>query len=204
MKLPSLQWLLVAVAIMLSIACSRTSQKADSTTDRDPRVDELAKEVRNLGWIFFGARTDKGDWDLFVMRPDGSERRNITNTPGYNETAARLSPDGRRLLYRRVDKEQNIEGNRYGVQGELVIANSDGSNPEVYGGKGEYPWPSWGPDGTQIACLAPKGIFIVDLATRKVVRTFDRKGIFQQLTCSPDGKWLAGVANAGRYGRSSA
>jgi Tol biopolymer transport system component len=197
MRLSSLRWLLAAAAAMLLTTCSRMGQKAASTADGDPRAAELAREVHNLGWIFFGARTDKGDWDLFVMRPDGSERRNITNTPGYNEAAPRLSPDGRKLLYRRVSKEQNIEGNRYGVQGELVIANSDGSNPEVYGGKGEYPWASWGPDGTQIACLAPKGIFFVELATRKVSRTFDRKGIFQQLTCSPDGKWLAGVANVG-------
>ena len=149
MRLSSLRWLLAAAAAMLLTTCSRTSQKAASTADGDPRAAELAREVHNLGWIFFGARTDKGDWDLFVMRPDGSERRNITNTPGYNEAAPRLSPDGRKLLYRRVSKEQNIEGNRYGVQGELVIANSDGSNPEVFGGKGEYPWASWGPDGTK-------------------------------------------------------
>ena len=163
----------------------------------DPRAAGLAREVRNLGWIAFGARTEKGDWDLFAMRPDGSQRRNLTNTPDYNEAAPRFSPDGRRLMYRRLKRGKNIDGNRYGVQGELVIANADGSNPVVYGGEGEYPWPSWGPDGTRIACLAPKGIFFVDLATRKVVRTLDRKGIFQQLSWSPDGKWLAGVANVG-------
>ena len=26
-----------------------------------------------LGWIVFCARSDKGDWDLFLCRPDGSE-----------------------------------------------------------------------------------------------------------------------------------
>lgn len=162
---------------------------------RDPRVATLAREVRNLGWIAFGARTDKGDWDIFVMRPDGSGRRNLTNTPDYNEAAPRWSPDGRKLMYRRLAKGKNIDGNNYGRQGSLVIANFDGSDPQVWGGEGEYPWASWGPDGKQVACLAPKGISMIDLATRKTVRTLDRKGIFQQLNWSPDGAWLAGVAN---------
>jgi len=83
------------------------------------------------------------------------------------------------------------------MQGQLVIARSDGTSPETCGKEGEYPWASWGPDGAQVACLEPKGIAFVDLASRKVVRRLDRKGIFQQLSWSPDGKWLTGVANVG-------
>ena len=189
---------LVAAAIFAA-GCSRSSASRKAATDdsRDPRTVELAREVHNLGWIAFGARTANGDWDLFLMRPDGSELRNITNTPDYNEAAPRFSPDGRKLLYRRLKKGQNIDGNRYGMQGEPVIANSDGTNPQVIGAEGDYPWASWSPDGKQFACLAPKGISFVDIATRKVVRTLDRKGVFQQLSWSPDGKWLAGVANVG-------
>jgi hypothetical protein len=29
------------------------------------------------GWIVYSAKTGGGDWDLFLMRPDGSNRRNI-------------------------------------------------------------------------------------------------------------------------------
>ena len=199
MRLTLIECLLLVAAAVLATGCGRTSYSSDAAADaaRDPRTTELATEVHDLGWIVFGARTGRGDWDLFVMRPDGSERRNITNTADYNEAAPRFSPDGRKLLYRRLKKDKNIDGNRYGAQGELVVANCDGSNPQVLGGEGEYPWASWGPDGAQIACLAPKGISFVDLATRQVVRTLDRKGIFQQLNWSPDGKWLAGVANVG-------
>ncbi len=166
-------------------------------TDRDPRVKALAAEVRDLGWIAFGARTSNGDWDLFLMRPDGSQLRDITNTPEYSEAAPRFSPDGKKLLYRRLRKDQTISGNQYGTQGALVIARSDGTDPQVWGGDGEYPWASWGPDGTEVACLSPRGIFFVDIASRKVVRTMERKGVFQQLNWSPDGRWLAGVANMG-------
>ncbi len=191
-----------ACVCLLFAGCNRHNEAASKTSDsaltqRNPQQVALADEVRGLGWIAFGARTEQGDWDLFVMRPDGSERRNITNTPEYNEAAPRFSPDGRKMLYRRVPKSVQIDGNRYGMQGQFVIANSDGSNAERIGEAGSFPWATWGPDGKQVACLTPKGINVVDIATRKVVRTLDRKGIFQQLSWSPDGKWFAGVANVG-------
>jgi Tol biopolymer transport system component len=83
-----------------------------------------------------------------------------------------------------------------GEQGELVIANSDGSEPKILGQPGEFPWATWSPDGRQIACLSLKGISLVDLASRQVVSKLERKGFFQQITWSPDGRWLVGVANS--------
>lgn len=186
--------LIALTALVLVSGCGRSGQQPKAA---DARSAALAAEVRNLGWIAFGARSERGDWDLYVMRPDGSQRRNLTNSPDYNEAAPRFSPDGSKLLYRRLARDKTINGNRYGSQGELVISRSDGSAPEVYGADGQYPWASWSPDGVQIACLEPKGISIIDLGARKVVRRMDRKGIFQQLLWSPDGKWLTGVANVG-------
>lgn len=186
-----------SLAVIATAMILAGSAGGEQTQKRSPAAMALAKEVRGMGWIAFGARTGTGDWDLFVMRPDGAGPRNFTNTPDNNEASPRFSPDGRKVLYRRLAKGKQIDGNRYGMQGDLIIANSDGSNPQAFGGDGEYPWATWGPDGSQIACLAPKGIFFVDLATRKVVRKMDRKGIFQQLSWSPDGKSLTGVANIG-------
>jgi len=157
---------------------------------------ELADEVRGKGWIVFCSRSEAGDWDLFLCRPDGADLRNSTRTPQYNEAAPQFSRDGRRLLYRRLPRTEIISGNRYGEQGQLVFANSDGTEAEVYGEDGQYPWASWSPDGKQIACLSIKGISIVDIAGKQVVRALERKGFFQQLTWSPDGEWLSGVANS--------
>ena len=159
-------------------------------------VSELAAEVRGKGWIVFCARTQVGDWDLFLCRPDGSDLRNITRTPEYNEAAPQFSRDGRRLLYRRLPRSETISGNRYGEQGQLIFANADGAGAEVYGESGQYPWASWSPDGKQITCLSIKGITFVDIASRQAVRTLERQGFFQQLTWSPDGQWLSGVANS--------
>ena len=164
---------------------------------QDDKVAQLAKEVGNKGWIAYAARSDNGTWDLFLMRPDGSQRRNITNTPDSEEGGPRFSPDGKKLLYRRFAKGTVIDHDKWGFQGNLVIAAGDGSNPIRIGGDREYPWASWSPDGKQIACLTLKGIQIVDLESKKVVREFPRKGIYQQLFWSPDGKWFCGVANTG-------
>jgi len=155
----------------------------------------LAAEVHAKGWIVYGARSDGGGWDLFLTRPDGSSRQAITHTPEYEEAAPRFSPDGTRLLYRRLAGGTRIDHDKWGFQGELVVAEGDGSNPRVLGGEGEFPWASWSPDGTQVVCLTKKGIQVVDLDTKQVVREFPRQGIYQQLFWSPDGKWFCGVAN---------
>lgn len=161
----------------------------------DPRVAELAKEVAARGWLVYGARAKSGSWDLFVSRPDGSQRRNITNTPDAEEAAPRFSPDGTRLLFRRMAGGTAIDHDKWGFQGQLVIAEANGANATPFGAEGEFPWASWSPDGKQVVCLTPKGIMVHDLATKAVVREFPRQGIYQQLFWSPDGKWFCGVAN---------
>lgn len=162
----------------------------------DPQSVKLAKEVASKGWVFYSGKTDKGDWDLFVMRPDGSHRRNISNTPNFNEIGVRLSPDGKKILYRRIAPGVKIRHDSWGNLGQFVIANPDGSGAEAFGETGDYPWASWSPDGKQISCLTKAGIEIRDLETKKVIRTLDRKGIFQQMFWSPDGKSLVGTGNA--------
>ncbi|MHC4394284.1 MAG: TolB family protein [Planctomycetota bacterium] len=157
---------------------------------------QLAKEVRNKGWIVYCARSESsGTWDLFLSRPDGSQKRNITNTPEFEEGGPAFSPDSKKLLYRRFKKGTVINHDLWGFQGRLIIADANGANPTVIGRERQYPWASWSPDGKQIACLTKKGIQIVDLVTKKVVRKMPRQGVFQQLFWSPDGKWFCGVAN---------
>jgi Tol biopolymer transport system component len=180
-----MRWLTVLV-VMATLTETATGSLGD------PDVRTLADEVRDKGWIVFSAATEYGDWDLFLMRPDGSDRMRLTDTRQYNEAGAKFSRDGKRLLFYRMPVAEKVDNNTYGIF-ELVIADSDGSNPVSYG-KG-FPWASWGPDDKQIACLDKKGIQIVDLATRRIVRQIPRSGIVQQLVWSPDGKRFTGTAN---------
>lgn len=160
--------------------------------DQAPRDSAFAAELHARGWIVFSAQTPHGDWDLFLMRPDGSARRAFTETREFNEAGARFSPDGKRLLYYRMAKSDAVDNNTYGTF-DLVLADSNGGNAVVYGR--EFKWASWSLDGRQLACLAPKGIQIVDVSSRQIVRTLPRQGIVEQLVWSPDGKAFAGTAN---------
>ncbi len=162
----------------------------------DPLARTLAAEVRDLGWIIFSARSEHGDWDLFACRPDGSDRKNLTNTSQFSETAPRISRDGRRMLYRRLAPQERLDNNDHGTQGSLVVANSDGSKAKLLGDEAEYSWASWSPDGSQLACLSIRGVFFYDLQLGKTTRRLPRNGFFQQLVWSPDGNWLTGVSNA--------
>jgi Tol biopolymer transport system component len=157
---------------------------------------KLAAEVQSKGWIAYGARSPNGDWDLFLCRPDGSSVRPLTHTPQFSEFAPQFSHDGRKLLYRRMPAREKLDNNRHGEQGELVLANADGSKPVALGKPGELPWASFSPDGAHIASLSIKGISFFNLERREIVRALPRKGFFQQVTWSPDGKWLCGVANS--------
>ena len=160
------------------------------------KIEVLRNEVRNKGWIAYAARSEKGDMDIFRCRPDGGSIHNITQTPDFNEGLPKFSPDGRKLLFRRLPRSENFDNNRHGSQGFLVISQSDGTHARPLGDSGQYPWASWSPDGRQLLCLAPAGFSIVDVESGRTVRTFPRKGFFQQTTWSPDGEWLVGVANS--------
>ena len=198
LRIPLL-WAFLAAAFIVS---------AKATAADDPAVEQLRKEVGKKGWIVMALYTqeveakrrlpddDAGQADLFLMRPDGSQLRNITQTPDRHEFFPRFSPDGKQIMYRRLRKGKDIEHDGIGNQGELVIARSDGSNAVAYGKNGEYPWATWSPDTRQIACLEhnEKVIRIYDFETKRQVRQLPSHGIFQQMHWSPDGKRLCGTA----------
>jgi len=185
---------IILVVALLIVAAVPTGFCADAST-QDQRVVPLAEALRYKGWIVYCSRSGNGSWDLFLSRPDGSQRKNITHTKDYEEAGPRFSPDGKKMLYRRIKAGSVISHDKWGFQGQLIIADADGSNPVVFGEERAFPWASWSADSKHIACLKLKGIEIVELATKRVVRQLPRKGIYQYLFWSPDGKWFCGVAN---------
>ncbi len=167
-----------------------------ATAAEEPPMDALRREVCDLGWIAYAARSEAGDPDIFVCRPDGSDRTNLTRTPGYNEGLPRWSPDGARLLWRRIPRTEAFDNNRHGAQGELILARADGADAVTLGAAGEYPWACWAPDGDRLLCLSIRGFSIAEIATRRTLRTPPRRGFFQQPAWSPDGRRIVGVANS--------
>lgn len=184
----------VTFCIVITLTSSNIFAGAEEAA-RDGRITQLAEEIKSKGWIVYSSRSKNRTWDLFLCRPDGSNQRNITNTADFEEAAPRFSPDGTKILYRRLIKGTEINHDRWGFSGRLVIADANGANQTLFGEEKQYPWATWSPDGKKIACLTLRGIIVVDIAAKKVVRRFRRQGTFQQLYWSPDGKWFCGVGN---------
>src|SRR5512136_1536567 len=128
-------WLRCCLGILGGLAATPATKPESGRAD--PTGAALAREVHDKGWIVYGARSPKGDWDLFLCRPDGSDVQNITNTPDFSEAAPRFSFDGTKLLYRRLKRDAKINHDTYGFQGELVIANADGTSPVAFGKEDE-------------------------------------------------------------------
>ena len=83
-------------------------------------------------------------WDLYAMKLDGSDRRQITE--GGNPFYARIAPDGKRLLYADGTTEE-----RRGIW----VARLDGTDRRlVLPVAGSQVWSAcWSPDGKRIAVL---------------------------------------------------
>ncbi|RJP33288.1 MAG: hypothetical protein C4527_05120 [Candidatus Omnitrophota bacterium] len=192
-----IKWgILFIIAGIMMYACSNKQPEPVSKAV-DERTIQLQEELADKGWISYSARSENGTWDIYLIRPDGSQKRNLTNSPDFEEAAPHFSPDGAKILYRRIDKGTTIHHDLYGFQGRLIIADADGANPIAFGENDEYPWASWSPDGAHISCLTKKEIQIIDLESKEVVRTLPRQGVYQQLFWSADGQWFTGTGNVG-------
>ena len=62
-----------------------------------------------------------GESDIYVMNPDGSDMRDLTNTPDKDESFVSWSPDGAKMLYGLFSE----------VTGEYWTMASDGSDKRI-------------------------------------------------------------------------
>jgi Tol biopolymer transport system component len=101
-----------------------------------------------------------GDLDLYSMKADGTDVRQITNTLGY-DGGGFYSPDGRKIVWRAYHPQTEEEKQDYRellarhvvrpTVMELWIANADGSEPRqlTHNGAANFA-PFFSPDGRRI------------------------------------------------------
>jgi Tol biopolymer transport system component len=101
-------------------------------------------------WIAFERDAAPGDNGVWLMRPDGSQRRRLTRNPYAGtecgcDTDPAFSPDGRRISFVRVRAESR------GL-GALFVMDRDGANPRRLTSWRFDPGVkhAWKPDGSQI------------------------------------------------------
>jgi TolB protein len=97
----------------------------------------------NGDWIVYQAY-NKNQWDIWIMEPDGTNRRQLTSGPG-DKTDASFSPDGQWIVFSADSPEIEFA--------ELFIQPIYKSNAIQITRIGLYLGaPSWSPDGKAIIC----------------------------------------------------
>ena len=157
------------------------SPAGESPLDLTERVSNLMVLPETIA--FCSDRT--GDWEVYVMQPDGSDLHRLTNSPADDGTPA-WSPDKSQLAF-----TSNRDGNW-----EIYIVSWDGSglrrltnHPADDGG------PTWSPDGRYIAFSSDREgnyeIYVMDVAGGDPRRLTNDPGMDTSPAWSPDGERIA-------------
>jgi TolB protein len=138
--------------------------------------------------------------DVYVMNPDGTGVHRVLGNSQAAYQSPVWSPDGTRMA---LIANPN---NAYAGEGELALANADGSHLHSLGVP-EASSPSWSPDGRQIVFTAGQGNAIVVVNAdgsrwRQIVpaRHARISGTVGGPSWSPDGRQLAFVSGSAEVG----
>jgi Tol biopolymer transport system component len=159
------------------------------------------KGVTN-GKIVFQSTRD-GNYDLYIMNPDGSDQQNLTNSPPSvantnNNTSPVPSPDGKQVAFV-SERDGNDEIYTIDLESKVQLNLTKNKASDFS--------PTWSPDGKHIAFISDRdailldanqglltnNIYIMDADgsnTRKLTNGNKTNG-YSGLAWSPDGKKLA-------------
>ena len=136
-----------------------------------------------------------GNHDIFVMKSNGSQVRNLSNNPLSHDQAPAWSPDRARIVFQAERDENNPE---------IYVMNADGKNPvQLTLNRGFDVDPRWSPDGRKIAFERDRDpfvedgkirildIYVMDTDGNNLVRITRHPGVDKDPSWSPDGKKIA-------------
>jgi Tol biopolymer transport system component len=137
--------------------------------------------------------------EIYVMKPDGSDQANLTDTPRVSEAAPAWSPDGTRLAFTRFEDEQ---------ESDIHVMNVDGSGltnltDTPYRSENT---PTWSPDAQRIAYTGEgPDIYVMKADGSGQINLTDSPDASDaEPAWSPDGKRILFIRARRRNGEGSA
>jgi TolB protein len=156
-------------------------------TGDEELYDDHARFTRGDAWVAFDRRASReAPADLMLIRPDGSETRNLTDSPEHDDHSPRVSP---------VRDELAFVSNRSGVNDVYVVDYASGAVRRLTDTPDASEWmPQFSPDGERIVFVILPASFDprrdrLDYATARIA-VVDREGrrLFETDGTNPD--WM--------------
>jgi len=152
---------------------------ADQLTDEDTQYESV--DISRDGRLLVSSDRS-GNWDIYVMSPDGRDLRQLTNDPGV-DAGPRWSPDGRQVAF---------YSNRTGHREIWMMPHDGGPARQLTSGTSESFYPAWSPAGDVIVKQGD-GLGVVSVQDGRERRLTEGGNAPWPgyADWSPDGRWVA-------------
>jgi hypothetical protein len=191
---------LILLAFFINFVVSQLRDTSIAAIDTEvtssaPPVENGFAEKRSLAFT----SDQNGNSDIYIMHADGSGLTNLTNNPSQDSNPI-WSPDGTRIAF---------ESDRDGFT-QIHLMNADGSNViQLTHGDAHHFLPMnihgvsnpWSPDGNKLLFLGQEPgtetstLYSLDIITGNVVMLANGTVQFNDISWSPDGKYVGYVLN---------
>jgi Tol biopolymer transport system component len=191
---------------VLGLSAFAAGACSDATTPVAPVVPtapSLAKgnSVPPMNGRIYFTSNFAGNYDVYSMKPDGSDRRRLTLTADQ-EKFVNVSPDGKKLIVASLRPDS--------AAGELVTMDVDGTNRRVLvtDASSSLSYPAFSPDGRTVAYVSRVlntymlSVWTVSLSGGKATRLTQSTENANWPSWSPDGKRI--VYTSGPAGSAGA
>ena len=143
--------------------CGQPKQTAATPTPEPAKFKPAAMEekppadavfYREVSWSPDGSRLvfsamQNGRWNIYSMKADGSELKQLTNDPDLDYFGSSWSPDGKRLVFSASHGEKG--------KGDIFVMNADGTSVrQLTTDPAHDSAPAWSPDGKRIAFISDR------------------------------------------------